>query len=222
MSGDQQKLISALSSSLQPVRPVMAVELTALLWLLASAGFVVAVTHWLGPIRPNAIAQLGSEARFAMETLVGVMAIAVVAIAAFRASIPGALTRRFAALALCLMLLWLANYVIGLVSPALEPSMLGKRDHCFVETLVFSMPPALLALLLIHRRYPLRPVYGAALACLAAGMMPALYMQIACMYVPAHILQMHILPGLLVMLAGALAMLLVIWLRRNQGGFRTT
>ena len=38
---------------------------------------------------------------------------------------------------------------------------------------------------------------------LAAGMIPALYMQIACMYAPAHILQFHILPGLSMVLAGA-------------------
>jgi hypothetical protein len=101
----------------------------------------------------------------------------------------------------------------GLVSPVLEPSMLGKRDHCFIETLVFALPPTVLALFLVYRLFPLRPVYGAALVCLAAGMMPALYMQIACMYAPVHILQMHIFPGLLVMVAGTLGMRLVVWLR---------
>jgi hypothetical protein len=38
---------------------------------------------------------------------------------------------------------------------------------------------------------------------LAAGMLPALYMQLACMYEPSHILAFHIFPGLLMVLAGA-------------------
>lgn len=212
-SSDRQQLIAQLSTGLQPVKPPLPVELTAALWLLASAGFVVGITHWLGPIRANALAQLASEPRFLVETLIGLLAIACIAIAAFRAAVPGALTPGFVTVGIGLMLLWLANYVIGLVSPALEPSMLGKRDHCFIETLVFALPPTVLALFLVRRRYPLRPVYGAALVCLAAGMMPALYMQIACMYAPVHILQMHIFPGLLVMVAGTLGMRLVVWLR---------
>ncbi len=82
--------------------------------------------------------------------------------------------------------------------------MLGKRDHCVVEALLFGLPPALLALLLSYRFYPLRPVHSAFLFFMAAAMVPALYMQIACMYAPAHILQMHILPALLVTLVGTL------------------
>jgi len=34
-------------------------------------------------------------------------------------------------------------------------------------------------------------------------MMPALYMQLACMYEPAHILSFHILPGLMMVGVGA-------------------
>ena len=50
---------------------------------------------------------------------------------------------------------------------------------------------------------------------LAAGMLPALYMQLACMYEPTHILSMHILPGLLMVLAGAAIALL--WRRPSSG-----
>ena len=51
---------------------------------------------------------------------------------------------------------------------------------------------------------------------LAAGMLPALYMQIACMYLPAHILQFHILPGLMVVFVGA-AVALVSRYPRSRG-----
>lgn len=209
---DSQDLVADLSTGLRPVRSPPRLELIALLWLLASAGFVVAVTLWFGPIRSTALAQLATEPRFLAETALGALAIAWVAVVAFRAAVPGALSHRFATLSVGLMLLWLASYVVGLVTPALEPSMLGKRDHCFIETLLFALPPALLAYLLMRRLYPLRPVYAASWLSLAAGMLPALYMQIACMYEPLHILQMHILPGLLVMLVGSLLTLAVVQL----------
>jgi hypothetical protein len=204
MTADVDKLIASLSADLKPVRPPPRLGATTALWLAASAGFVIGITSWFGPIRPNALAQLAGEPRFLLETLLGAVAIAVTAVMAFRTAVPGAASRRGVLLAMVLMTLWLAQYVLDLAHPALEPSMLGKRDHCVVETLLFALPPAFIALLLSRRFYPLRPVYSTALFCLAAAMLPALYMQIACMYLPLHILQMHILPALLVTLAGAL------------------
>ncbi|WP_158678829.1 hypothetical protein [Pseudoalteromonas sp. T1lg75] len=50
--------------------------------------------------------------------------------------------------------------------------------------------------------YPLYPRRMAISLSLASGMMPALYMQLACMYEPGHILLFHITPGLLVMVIG--------------------
>jgi len=199
----REDLISALSSDLQSVRPVVNIDLMAAAWLVLSALYVVAATHWFGPIRPNAFSQLAAEPRFLVETLCGVAAITLTAFTAFRAAIPGALTSRFAIVALVLMGVWLACYGIGLVSPALEPSMLGKRAHCIWETFVYGLPPVLLAFVFTRRLYPLQPLQTAMAFGLAAGMIPALYMQIACMYVPAHLLQFHILPGLMVVFVGA-------------------
>lgn len=196
-------LIADLSSDLQSVRPAVNIDLIAAGWLLLSALYVIGVTHWFGPVRDNAFAQLASEPRFLMETLCGLLAITVTTLVAFRAAIPGALTAQFFALGAVLMLFWLSCYVVGLFSPALEPSMLGKREHCVWETFVYALPPVLLAFFITRRLYPLQPVQTAMSFSLAAGMMPALYMQIACMYAPAHILQFHILPGLLVVLVGA-------------------
>ena len=204
MSAEIDRLIASLSSDLQPTRPPQSVDVTALLWLVGSVGFVICITAWFGPIRPNAVTQLATQTRFLLETVLGVIAIASTAMMAFRTAVPGAATNRGVLIAIALVVLWLGNYVFGLAYPALEPSMLGKRDHCVVEALLFGLPPALLALLLSRRFYPLRPVHSAFLFFLAAAMLPALYMQFACMYAPAHILQMHILPGLLVTLGGTL------------------
>lgn len=202
MNGEIDKLIASLSTELAPVRPPPPLGLTSVFWLLASLGFVIGITAWFGPIRPNALTQLATEPRFLLETGLGAVAIAFIGVMAFRSAVPGATTRTGVLIGAGLMVLWLANYVLDLAYPALEPSMLGKRDHCFTETLLFALPPVGLALLLSRRFYPLQPVYSASLFCLAAAMLPALYMQIACMYVPAHILQFHILPALLVTLLG--------------------
>ena len=217
MSRDTEDLIASLSTGLKPVRSQLPVDLVALLWLASSAAFVVAITHLFGPIRPNALHQLATEPRFALETVLGVIAISFTAIVAFRNAVPGAASRRSMLLAVGLIALWLANYGIGLSYPALEPSMLGKRDHCVFETLIFAVPPACLAFLLTRRLYPLKPVRSALLFSLVAGMMPALYMQVACMYAPLHIIQMHIIPGLLVMLGGGACAWLIGWLKRRQG-----
>jgi hypothetical protein len=202
-------LISNLSRDLASVSPLSNINRLAIAWFLLSAIFVVAVTHLFGPIRPGAFSQLGTEPRFMLETMLGVAAILWTSLLAFRSAVPAALSKKFAATGMVLMALWLAQYVIGFVSPALEPSMLGKRDHCFSETLVYSLPVILTGLFFIRRLYPLRPVRTAMSIGLAAGMLPALYMQLACMYEPSHILGYHILPGLL--MVGAAAGIAAIW-----------
>jgi len=210
----QHILISNLSRDLAPVSPPSNVNRLAIAWFLLSAIFVVAMTHLFGPIRPGAFSQLGTEPRFLLETMLGVAAILWTSLLAFRSAVPAALSKQFAATGMVLMALWLAQYVIGFVSPALEPSMLGKRDHCFSETLVYSLPVILTGLFLIRRLYPLRPLRTAMSIGLAAGMLPALYMQLACMYEPSHILGYHILPGLL--MVGAAAGIAAIWRPRHR------
>ena len=133
-----ESLISNLSSNLAPVSPPPNINRLALAWFALSAIYVVAVTQLFGPIRPGAITQLGTEPRFLLETMLGVAAILWFSLLAFRSAIPAALTRQFAAAGLVLMALWLAQYVIGFISPALEPSRLGKRNYCYFETMVYS------------------------------------------------------------------------------------
>ena len=198
-----EQLIESLSRDLEPVAPVSSVNRQGLAWLVLSAVFVVAITHLVDPVRPGAYGQLAGEPRFLLETLLGVAAIAWVGLLAFRSAVPGELSRKFAMAGLALMVMWLVQYVAGLVSPALEPSELGKRPFCYLETMIYAVPPILVAVVLARRLYPLHYTRTAMSLALAAGMIPALYMQIACMYAPAHILQFHILPGLSMVLAGA-------------------
>jgi hypothetical protein len=195
---DRQQLIAGLSRDLTPVKPLASVAGPALAWALLSALYVVGITHLFGPLRPTAFEQLATQPRFLAETALGVVALVVAALIGFRAAVPGALTRRTALAGLLLVGAWVACYVFGLVSPALEPSMLGKRPHCVVETFLFALPPLLVGLLLARRWYPLEPVRAGLWIGLTAGLLPALYMQLACMYIPRHILAFHIAPGLAV------------------------
>lgn len=205
MMNTRDKLISNLSRDLAPVSPAPNINILALGWLLVSATWVVAMTHVMGPVRPGAFSQLLSEPRFLFECLLGAAAIIWVGMAAFRAAIPAVLSKSFAAAGLVLMSLWLAQYLFGLVSPALEPSELGKRAHCYLETMIYALPVILLALFGIRRLYPLHYLRTAMMLSLAAGMLPALYMQLACMYEPLHILAFHLIPGLSMVLVGAAA-----------------
>lgn len=207
-------LLDSLTSGLVPVAPAPNLGTLTLVWLLVSASYVVLLTHFMGPIRPTAISQLQSEPRFLLEMALGTLAAAGLAVVAFRAATPAALGRGLAAVAGAMAALWLAGFVAGLFSPALEPSMLGKRDHCYVETFVYAVPPLVGLLYWQRRLYPLQPEKAALLAGLAAGVLPALYMQIACMYQPSHILAFHIGPALAV--AAVAPLLLRLWRPRSS------
>ena len=211
----QDTLISKLSQDLAPVSPPPAINKMAMAWFLLSAIYVVAVTHLFGPERPGAFTQLGTEPRFLLETLLGVVAILWFSLVAFRSAIPAALGRRFAIAGVVLMALWLAQYVIGFVSPALEPSRLGKRNYCYFETMIYSVPVILAGFYIVRRLYPLSPRRTAMSIGLVSGMLPALYMQLACMYEPLHILAFHILPGLL--MVGVSVGIAAYWHLRRQG-----
>jgi hypothetical protein len=211
--GRRNELIDELSRDLAPVRRSPRPDRLASAWFVSGAVFVVLATYLAGPARPGAFAQLLAEPRFLLETLLGVVAIFWTSLAAFRGAVPAALSRRFALIGSVLMLIWLAQYVFGLIDPALEPSELGKRGFCSLEVVVYSVPLIAAALFFVRRLYPLSFVRTAVSVGLAAGMMPALYMQLACMYAPAHILPFHVLPGLLMALAaGGLAL---IWRPEN-------
>ena len=198
-----ETLISNLSSDLAPVSPPGNINMLAISWFLLSAVYVVGVIHLFGPVRSGAFSQLATEPRFLLETMLGAMAILWVSLLAFRSAVPARLSKQFAAAGMVLMALWLAQYVIGFVSPALEPSQQGKRTYCYLETLVYSLPVILAGLYFVRRLYSLRPFRTAMSIGLAAGMMPALYMQLACMYEPLHILAYHILPGMVMVGVGA-------------------
>ena len=105
--------------------------------------------------------------------------------------------------AFALLLAWVGAYFYGLASPALEPSMLGKREGCYLQVLLFGLPPMALGLVMIRRLVAFDRAAAGALAGAAAGAVPGLLMQAGCMYVPEHILTHHIAPIAALALSGA-------------------
>lgn len=209
MKNRQQEVIARLAADLTPVSTAWPPLRVAGLWWLGSWLFVISVTLLTGPLRPGAFLQAVANARFALESLVGFLAAAFIAAWAFHDSVPG--TRRSGLLSAGLVAaaLWIIAYVAGLEFPALEPSMAGKRIDCFLQTLLFAAPPMATGIWLANRCYlPLEPLRTAALIGLAGAMLPALFMQFACMYDPAHILSHHILPIPGVVVAGVIGTLL--------------
>ncbi len=189
-------LIDTLVRDLQPVeRPIPSLR-ACLLWLVAGWTAVFAITWLTGPFRTGGLQDVLQSPRFALEGLVGLAVGAVGIQAALASGLPGAgRIRRLAAPLGLLVAVWIGLYLIGLLWPALPPAMDGKRAHCSIETLVLSALPLAGAFWIMRRRLPLHPRWTGLLLGAAAGSLPALIMQWACMYDPAHMLVNHLGPA---------------------------
>lgn len=204
MMKQRQDLIAELAAAGKPVQRVGRIGRDALIWLCAAALLAVGAVISGGPVRSGALAQLGQAPQFMFESVLGIVTIVALAVAAFRTGIPSPTPiARQVAWPLALLVAWVCVYVLGLISPALEPSMAGKRAYCWLESLAYGLPGLVLGCLALRRLWPLHGAWTGALLGLAAGSMPALIMQFACMYAPLHILEFHLLPGLALGLVGA-------------------
>lgn len=188
------ELIDALKRDLKPSRPRLSLLLVGALWLCSSVLWVSGVGLSLGPMRPGVAESLAQHPLFLLEMLLGAGAVLTLAASAFRAAVPGRRGRGLELVGLGLLVSWVGFFLLGDVVVVLEPSMLGKREHCELEAYLLGLPPALLLLVLQHRRYPLEPARAALLGTTAAALLPALFMQLGCMYEPSHILTHHVAP----------------------------
>jgi len=216
MTDSRNKLIQQLATDLQPVRLPLPPGRVGVLWWIGTWIFVAVVALLVAPLRPGSITELATHGQFFLESLIGFVAAGCLAVFVFRDSVPANGRRSALALGLILLAIWMLAYVVGLEYPAVEPSMVGKRTHCFIETLIYAVPPALAGIWLCRRYYPLAPLRTTALVTLVAAAVPALLMQVACMYEPAHILGYHILPIPLIVAAMTATHQLGIWLRPTR------
>ena len=203
MTDRQRPLIESLAAELSPVpwwrRPVW----VTVLWLLVALAFAITSTLLHEPWRVGWQTQLLTTPVVALEIGVAGLGFVVLGWLALQASLPAgrSLLFLFGGALLCwlpwLMLLW-----IGHEHPALAPSMAGKRETCYLEVMVLSQPITLLGLLLARQLYLLRGWLAGALIGLASGMLVALLMQLACMYLIEHALHQHVAPVFVPTLTG--------------------
>ena len=201
---ERESLVDELVDGLRPAPPLHTPRALGWLWA-AGAWLVVAVgMAWTEPFRPGFVGQLAGSAHFAAEMIVGLVSSVVAAWTLFSIAAPGPRhPGRLATGALALLAAWASVYVVALYVPALEPSPVGMRSACRNEVLIWGLLALAPALIALRRLAPLARVWTGALAGAAAASIPALLMEIACMYVPGHILQNHLAPIVVVALVGA-------------------
>ncbi len=205
MKRSRGELIGALAADLQPVSRPGRIAHRVALWLAVSWTYTVLIVSVTGPWRAGFTQQLVASPQFLAESLLGLATGAALIVAALRLGIPDSThPLRRSVVPLVLAACWAGSYVLGLWHPALDPSMLGKREHCSWEAMVYSLPPLLAGLVLLRGLLPLHPRISGALLGLAAGALPALAMQFACMYTPGHSLSFHLAPALAIAVLGAL------------------
>lgn len=212
MPKPRSELIDTLVHDLRPARGPRRVESLVALWIVVSWTAVLTAMWLVGPFRPGWLQQLAESPHFLLEMAIGLASGGLAILAAVLLCVPGARTRSWLGWAVGGLLLWVGVYVLAVFDPALEPSMNGKRPGCSIQVLLFGLPPLVLGLALLRRLAPLSRAATGALLGAAAGAVPGLLMQLACVYVPVHILIHHLAP--IVLLAGAGALLGALALRR--------
>jgi len=202
MQRNRNDLIQALSADLLPIQQGSKILIPGLLWFVISWMYVVSLSLLLGPLRTGALNALITNPQFAIETLLGLISGALFCVLAFQESIPGLYRKWLVKLALLVTLLWIFCYAVGLSIPAIDPSKIGKRAHCVLEAYLYSVPPMAIGYLMIYQRFPLHSMRAGLFIGISAGMLPALFMQLSCMYDPLHILTHHLGPISVVIVLG--------------------
>ena len=205
MTRPRERLIRELARDLAPQPRLAPARAAALAWLAAAAAFVALATLATGPLRPGALRQLVAEPGFLLDVLLGLATGAAAVFALMRLRIPGLVPGWRAALpALALLVAWIGLQVLGVLAAEAPPSTLGARPGCKLDVLLFSVAPLAVAFFVARRAAPLERAWTGLLAGLAAGVLPALAMELACMREPLHALTAHLAPALAVAAAGAL------------------
>lgn len=189
----ERDFIDDLVNDLAPVRPGASWFRAALVWIALSTIFVSVAIVVTGPVRAALEESIFSTPRLALELFIGILAIGVTGAVGLEVGVPGTPRRRaLLSLPTLLMLAWLGWVLWAAAHSNGEPAMIGKRAHCFLESLVFSLPPFCLALHLLRGRIAFS--YGASglLMGSAGAAIPALWMEFACMADPGHALRFHL------------------------------
>jgi hypothetical protein len=198
-------LVDALVLDLEPVRPAAPWLSAMFSWCLVSWAIVGGTILASGPLRDGIVVQLMSSPRFALELALGFAAGLAAIWAGLELGVPGApASRRLWTPPILLFGAWTLVVGYGLIQPSDPPMMDGKRVHCFMQTLLISLPPYTTALYLLRGRITYAQTRAGLLVGTAAAAIPALWMHVACHTEPLHVLMFHLSPILIVGLLGAI------------------
>lgn len=207
MNKNRNELISELSNDLTVSRRTGRTADMIIYWLVFNFITAILLIYYAGPFREGSLQQAYDNPQFFIESMTGLLAIVLLGMTAFRSGIPSNISSlKLFSPAVLLFIIWFGFYVVGIWSPALEPSTQGMRNvPCYVETMLYGLPSMALGLFFIGRLWPLQGARTGLMIGLAAGATPALIMQFACMYAPVHIITHHLLPGLILGIIGFVA-----------------
>jgi hypothetical protein len=194
-SSGRPDFVDALVADLRAVDPAPSLVRALSAWVCVALLWTVIGILVLGGLRATALTDLRTP-RLAAELTLGAAAGIALARAALEAGVPGSPRRRLLAPVLLFGGLWLAVALGALPLPGPDASMVGKRAHCFLEGLALAVLPGLVGLQSIRRRSLVAEPLTGGLIGLAAGMLPALAMTLACLYDPGHALRFHFTPML--------------------------
>jgi len=204
MNRTRSALIAELVADTRVIERPGRTERVALMWLVCTCVWTALGLMLTGVFPTRAWATSAAISRYGLEIALGVATVVALTQAAFSTAIPqpGPMWRR-AAPALALLTAWIALHASGTIDPALAPAMSDKRAHCSIQILLIAAPALAVGLFMIKRWWPLDGAWSGALLGLAAGSAAVMLMQVACLYLPAHIVLYHFLPGVGVGLLGA-------------------
>ena len=199
MNTEDKEIINELVEDLSPVQRLMSPVTRTLVFLVPSLICLTAIMWYLQPFRPGFLEQILNFPRFSLEIFFGYAA-AILAIAiGFIMSVPGAKEEKFVRNLIRIgVILFAGVFLYSLSSPSMPITMAGKRGFCIFEVAIFG---GVLAILLIafHRRSVFfKPTASSLFIGIGCALLPAITMQLACMYNPQHALTHHYGPILVV------------------------
>ncbi|MFQ5470763.1 MAG: NrsF family protein [Gammaproteobacteria bacterium] len=203
MPKDHKTLIENLVNELTPVKPQQLPMTRALIWYPIFFVVIASVAYLVQEYRTGFISQIAESPRFQIE-LVSAIAISCVGIyISFVQFVPGEKVHTVSKLIFYISItLFLASIIWSFFDATPHASDEGVRSFCETEVVVYGLI-TLYIFLFLNRKGLLnissskRMQFG-----LSIALIPALIMQVACMYDPAHALMFHFSPVLIVAFIG--------------------
>ena len=170
MTGDTEKLIRRLATNIEPVRPLPRPWIRTSGWLALSAAYIALML--LVALRRRGFSPELSQPRFLIEQVAALATGITAAAAAFASVVPG-YNRKFLALPLLPLAIWLGSLGQGCLQDWLQLGAYGlalRPDwYCLKAIARFGAVPAFAMVLMLRRGAPLSPHLTMALGGLAAA-----------------------------------------------------